>query len=174
VLAEQFSFFLKQCLWNVFQRRQQSIFQELVEQCCFFSDACRFFSVAKVKQYNFFTSLIFFSAGPAEHFSVVLVRAVWLFQWRLLISSPVWFFFFSSASTAVSEAPAEHFSAAPLEQPNSFSGTHSFFSVAHVKQYNFFSGTSGAVWFAFSLAPMEHVSVVPAEHFLQWSGAVRF
>jgi len=62
----------------------------------------------------------------------------------------------------------------PLEQPNSFSGTHSFFSVAHVKQYNFFSGASGAVHFAFSLAPMEHVSVVPAEHFsaVEWSSPI--
>jgi len=67
-LAEQFSFFFKQCLQNVFQRHQQSIFQELVEQSCFFSDAHRFFSVAKVKQYDFFTSLIFFQQGQHSCF----------------------------------------------------------------------------------------------------------
>jgi len=68
----------------MFQRYQQSIFQELVEQSRFFSDACRFFSVAKVKQYNFFTSLFFFSAGPAQLFQRCQQS---IFQWCQLEQS---------------------------------------------------------------------------------------
>ena len=70
-------------------------------------------------QFDFFFSRTSTAVSevPAEHFSVVPVRAVWLFQWHLLISSPVWFFFFSSASTAVSEVPAEHFSAVEWSSP---------------------------------------------------------
>ena len=166
-----FLFFFKQCLQNVFQRCQQSIFQELVEQSCFFSDACRFFSVAKVKQYDFFTSLIFFSAGPAQLFQRCQQS---IFQQCQLeqsdyFSGTCWFlhqfdsFFQQCQHSCFRGASREFFSSA--------TGAAWFF------QWHlliFFSGASGAVHFAFSLAPMEHVSVVPAEHFsaVEWSSPI--
>jgi len=127
--------------YSLFHMWSSTIFSPVFffQQCqqCYWSSPT--FSVVQVKQYDFFTCW-FFSAVPAEQISEVPVEHV-------------------------SEAPAECVSEAPVEQSYFFSGTCWFFSVAHMKQYDFLSGTRKAVWFSFSSALVECVSVAPAEHF---------
>ena len=111
--------------------------------------------MAQVKQYDFFTSLIFFQQhqqsvfrGASRAFFSGASGAVRFFQWCPPISfsgtgEAVQFFhqfdfFFSGApAERVSEVPAELFSVALVEQFDFFSDACQFFSVAQVKQYNF-------------------------------------